>query len=90
MIVPENGQKSNHQCDFTLTIPENGHKLSFMSTICKTKTVHLEFDPRRYSEKVKNLILARASEWNCSPQVAVRRLLERHVSAKVQGGLKKS
>lgn len=34
------------------------------------------FDPEKLSEKTLKLILAKASEWACSPEIAMERLLD--------------
>jgi hypothetical protein len=36
----------------------------------------LEFNPTQYTEAVLRLILAKASEWKCTPEEALTRLLD--------------
>lgn len=36
----------------------------------------LEFNPDLYTERTLKLILAKAQEWQCTPQAAVTRLLD--------------
>lgn len=42
----------------------------------KEKPLCLAFDARRYTTRAKNMILARASQWRCTPEQAVERILE--------------
>ena len=37
----------------------------------------LDFDPSQFSDRANRLILAKASEWGCTPAQAVARLLDR-------------
>lgn len=47
-----------------------------MSHSTKEKPIRLAFDPRRYTTRAKNMILARASQWSCTPEEAVERILD--------------
>lgn len=40
-------------------------------------TATLEFDPTQFSKEVLRLILASAQQWQCTPQEALCRLLDK-------------